>query len=164
MTQTAIPLKEFDDEMATTRRLLERVPSDKATWKPHDKSFAMGHLAQLVAGMPNWFVSMLREPSLDLAKGPRYTFEKTDTLLAAVDKGVADARKALESVTGAALDEPWSLMMGPKVVMSTPRGEVVRQTLRHLVHHRGQMTVYLRLLDVKLPSIYGPTADEGWGG
>ena len=164
MAQTAIPLKEFDEEMATTRRVLERVPSDKATWKPHEKSFPMGHLAQLVAGMPGWFVNVLTEPALDVSAGPKYSFEKTETLLATFDKGVAGARKALASVTDAALDEAWSLKLGPKVLMSSPRGEVARQTLRHLVHHRGQMTVYLRLLDVKVPSIYGPTADEGWGG
>jgi uncharacterized damage-inducible protein DinB len=164
MAQTAIPLKEFDEEMKTTRRVLERVPSDKATWKPHEKSFPMGHLAQLVAGMPGWFVNVLTEPALDLASGSKYSFEKTETLLGIFDKGVADARKCLASVKDSALDESWSLKMGPKVLMSAPRGEVARQTLRHLVHHRGQMTVYLRLLDVKVPSIYGPTADEGWSG
>jgi uncharacterized damage-inducible protein DinB len=164
MAQTAIPLKEFDDEMKTTRRVLERVPSDKATWKPHEKSFPMAHLAQLVAGIPAWLVSILTEPHLDLAAGNfKYSFEKTETLLQLFDKNVVDARKALESVTGDKLNEPWSLKMGPKVLMTTARGENARQTLRHLVHHRGQMTVYLRLLDVKVPSIYGPTADEGWG-
>jgi uncharacterized damage-inducible protein DinB len=164
MTDTAIPLKEFDEEMKTTRRVLERVPSDKATWKPHEKSFPMGHLAQLVAGMPGWFANMLTEPALDLASGQKYSFEKTETLLSTFDKGVEQARKCLASVTGDALNESWSLKMGPQVLMSAPRGEVARQTLRHLVHHRGQMTVYLRLLDVKVPSIYGPTADEGWSG
>ena len=165
MAQTAIPLKDFEEEMKTTRRVLERVPSDKATWKPHEKSFAMGHLAQLVSIMPGWFVNVLTEPALDLAaSGAKYTFEKTESLLGIFDKGVTDARKCLTSVTGSALDEPWSLKMGPKVLMTAPRGEVARQTLRHLVHHRGQMTVYLRLLDVKVPSIYGPTADEGWSG
>jgi len=160
-----IPLKEFDEEMRTTRRVLERVPSDKATCKPHEKSFPMGHLAQLVAGMPSWIVSILTEPHLDLAAGNfKYSFEKTETLLALFDKNVAAARKALETVTGPALNEPWSLKMGPKVLMTVPRGENARQTLSHLVHHRGQMTVYLRLLDVKVPSIYGPTADEGWNG
>jgi uncharacterized damage-inducible protein DinB len=159
----AIPLKEFDEEMKTTRRLLERVPSDKATWKPHEKSFALGHLAQLVARMPSWFVRMLKEPHLDLASGAKYSFETTPTLLEVFDKGVAEARQALDSVNGPALDEPWALKMGPQVLMTTPRGEVCRQTLRHLVHHRGQLTVYLRLLDVPVPSIYGPTADEKWG-
>ena len=164
MAQTAIPLKEFDEEMKTTRRVLERVPSDKATWKPHEKSFPIGHLAQLIARMPSWFVNVLQEPALDLSSGAKYSFEKTESLLATFDKGVADARKAIGSVTGAALEDAWSLKMGPKVLMSLPRGEVARQTLNHLIHHRGQMTVYLRLLDVKVPSIYGPTADEGWGG
>jgi uncharacterized damage-inducible protein DinB len=163
MSQPAIPLKEFDEEMATTRRVLERVPSDKAEWKPHAKSFAMGHLAQLVAGMPGWIVNVLEEAELDLAAGPKYSFEKTDSLLAAFDKNVAAARKALASVMGDALKESWSLKMGPKVLMTLPRGEVARQHLNHLIHHRGQVSVYLRLLDVPVPSIYGPTADERWG-
>jgi uncharacterized damage-inducible protein DinB len=149
--------------MATTRRVLERVPSDKGEWKPHPKSFPMGHLAQLVAGMPGWFVNVLTEADLDLARGPKYSFEKTDKLLAIFDKNVVAARQALESVTGDALKGSWSLKMGPKVLMTLPRGEVTRQTLNHLIHHRGQLTVYLRLLDVPVPSIYGPTADEGWG-
>ena len=160
---TAIPIKEFDEEMKTTRRVLERVPSEKATWKPHEKSFPMGHLAQLVAGMPGWITNVLREPYLDLAAGPGYSFEKTETLLAIFDKRVAEAREALKSVTGATLNEPWSLKMGPQVLMTLPRGEIARQNLNHLIHHRGQITVYLRLLDVPVPSTYGPTADERWG-
>jgi uncharacterized damage-inducible protein DinB len=162
MPEPAIPLKEFDEEMATTRRVLERVPSDKAAWKPHPKSFPMGHLAQLVAGMPGWFVNVLTEPHLDLTAGQGYSLESTATLLAVFDKKVADARRAIASVTGSALNESWSLKMGPKVLMSQPRGEVARQTLNHLIHHRGQITVYLRLLDIPVPSVYGPTADEGW--
>ena len=162
MTATAISLKEYDEEMATTRRVLERVPSDKAAWKPHPKSFPMAHLAQLVAGMPGWFVSVLKEPHLDLAAGQGYSLESTEKLLGVFDKKVIEGRNAIESVTGAALNESWSLKMGPKVLMSQPRGEVARQTLNHLVHHRGQITVYLRLLDVPVPSVYGPTADEGW--
>ena len=163
MSQTAIPLKEFDEEMATTRRQLERVPSEKAEWKPHPKSFPMGHLAQLVAGMPGWITNALTESDLDLARQTGYSFEKTETLLGVFDKRVAEARKALQSVTGASLSENWSLKMGPKVLMSLPRGEVARQNLNHLIHHRGQITVYLRLLDIPVPSIYGPTADERWG-
>ncbi len=162
MTQPAIPLKEFDLEMASTRRLLERVPSDKADWKPHEKSFALGHLAQLVSWMPGWITRSLREPHIDLAGGGRYSFEPTETLLAEFDRNVAGAREALESVTGAALEEPWSLRMGEQVLFTQPRGEVVRGHLNHLIHHRGQLTVYLRLLDVPLPQVYGPTADERW--
>lgn len=163
MTTPAIPLKEFDAEMASTRRLLERVPSDKGSWKPHEKSFSMGNLAQLVSWMPGWIDQTLRQPKIDLAAQAGYSLQTTETLLAAFDKNVRDAREALNEVTGAALDEPWSLTMGDHVLMTSPRGETVRQHLSHLVHHRGQLTVYLRLVDVPLPSIYGPTADERWG-
>ncbi len=162
MDAPAIPLKEFDIEMASTRKLLERVPSDKGAWKPHQKSFSLGHLAQLVAWIPGWIASSLREPHIDLAKAGGYSLETTDTLLRMFDRSVRDARATLESVTGPALDEPWSLKQGDRVLMTMPRGEVVRQHLSHLVHHRGQLTVYLRLVDVPLPSVYGPTADERW--
>ena len=162
MTTPAIPLAEFDLEMATTRKLLERVPDGKGSWKPHEKSFALGHLAQLVAWMPGWIGRSLRDTSIDLAGGSGYSFEKTETLLRDFDRNVADARRALESVTGAALDVPWSLKRGETVLFTMPRGPVVRSHLNHLIHHRGQLTVYLRLLDVPIPSIYGPTADEQW--
>jgi uncharacterized damage-inducible protein DinB len=162
MSAPAIPLKEFDLEMATTRRLLERVPTDKGTWKPHEKSFALGHLAQLVAAMPGWITTTLREPHIDLAGFGGYSFQPTDVLLEAFDANVRAARQAIEEVVGAALDEPWSLRHGDRVVFTAPRGETVRSTLNHLIHHRGQLTVYLRLVNVPLPSIYGPTADERW--
>lgn len=162
MNTPAIPLKEFDEEMATTRRLLERVPAEKGEWKPHEKSFSLGHLAQLVAMMPGWFPSMLRDASIDLAQSGGYSYEKTETLLQLFDKGALAAHDALEAAVGDVLDEPWSLKNGDMVLMTLPRGEVSRQTLRHLVHHRGQLSVYLRLLDVPLPSIYGPTADTPW--
>ena len=162
MTTPAIPLKEFDVEMASTRKLLERVPGDKAAWKPHDKSFSLGHLAQLVSLMPGWIATSLREPEIDLAKAAGYSLESTDTLLQMFDANARDARVALEAVTGPALDEPWSLKHGERVLLTLPRGEVVRQHLNHLIHHRGQLTVYLRLVNVPLPSVYGPTADERW--
>ena len=163
MNEPAIPLKEFDAEMASTRKLLSRVPGDKAQWKPHEKSFALGHLAQLVSWMPGWIARTLREPSIDLAAGSGYSFEKTETLLDAFDKNVADARNALSEVTGAALNEPWSLKRGEQILMTSPKGETVRQHLSHLIHHRGQLTVYVRMVDQPLPMIYGPTADERWG-
>lgn len=162
MLTPAIPLKEFDVEMASTRKLLERVPGDKAAWKPHDKSFSLGHLAQLVSLMPGWIATSLREPEIDLAKAAGYSLESTDTLLRMFDANARDARVALEAVTGPALDEPWLLKHGERVLLTLPRGEVVRQHLNHLIHHRGQLTVYLRLVNVPLPSVYGPTADERW--
>jgi len=162
MTTPAIPLKEFDIEMASTRKLLERVPGDKGAWKPHQKSFSLGHLAQLVAWIPGWIATSLREPRIDLANAGGYSLESTDTLVSMFDKNVRAARAALESVSGAALAEPWSLTRGDKVLMTLPRGEAVRQHLSHLAHHRGQLTVYLRLVDVPLPPVYGPTADGRW--
>jgi uncharacterized damage-inducible protein DinB len=153
-------LPEFEQEMATTRRLLERIPSDKGTWKPHPKSFALGHLAQLVAWMPGWVANTARHTELNLASAPGYSFETTETLLAMFDTNVQEAREALAATNDAEFEIPWSLKHGDRVLFTAPRGTVVRTHISHLIHHRGQLTVYLRLLDVPLPSIYGPTADE----
>lgn len=160
IAETLLP--EFDQEMATTRRLLERVPSEKARWKPHEKSFALGHLAQLVSWMPGWIATTLRGTELDLAGGPNYSFETTETLLAGFDKNVSEARDAIASATDEDFEVAWSLKHGDRVLFTAPRRVVVRQHISHLVHHRGQLTVYLRLNDVPLPPIYGPTADESW--
>jgi uncharacterized damage-inducible protein DinB len=156
-------LPEFDQEMATTRRLLERVPTDKGEWRPHPKSFPLGHLAQLVAGMPGWITITIDRPDLDITAGAGYSFQPTEELLAQFDKNVARARESLAAVRDESFAEPWSLRMGERVLSTLPRGVVVRTHINHLVHHRGQLTVYLRLLDVPIPSIYGPTADERWG-
>lgn len=164
MDTPAFPLSEFDREMASTRRLLERVPDERGDWKPHEKSFPLGHLAQLVARMPGWYPLILDHSELDLSAGGTYSLEPTSVLLEEFDAGVQSARDALGRVTGDALDAPWSLKLGAQVLSNQPKGEVARETLRHLSHHRGQLTVYLRLLDVPIPSIYGPTADEPWGG
>ena len=146
--------------MATTRRLLERVPGEKGPWKPHPKSFALGHLAQLVSWMPGWIANTLREPALDLLTARGYSLEPTETLLEDFDQNVRDARAALEASKDADFDLPWSLKRGDMVLFSAPRATVVRTHINHLIHHRGQLSVYLRLIDVPVPSIYGPTADE----
>ncbi len=153
-------LPEFDLEMKTTRRLLERVPADKGQWKPHPKSFALGHLAQLVSWMPGWVTKAARGEDIDLAHAGGYSYEKTETLLTGFDRNVREAREALSRVSDADLEKPWSLKMGDRVLFSLPRSAVIRQNINHLIHHRGQLTVYLRLVDVPIPSIYGPTADE----
>jgi uncharacterized damage-inducible protein DinB len=157
-------LPEFDEEMATTRRVIERVPPRGGEWKPHPKSFSLGHLTQLVATMPGWIVRMIENDSLDLAAGGGYGSHDTEGLVERFDGLVAKARAALERVSDEEMARPWSLKMGERVLMTTPRGATIRQTINHLVHHRGQLTVYLRLNDIPVPSIYGPTADEGWGG
>jgi uncharacterized damage-inducible protein DinB len=153
-------LPEFDAEMATTRRVLARVPTDKGDWRPHPKSFAIGHLAQLVAGMPGWITSTVESPVLDLGAFKGYSFETTETLLEQFDKHVREARAALASASDDIFARPWSLKRGDQVFFTLPTGVVVRQHTNHLVHHRGQLSVYLRLLDIPVPSIYGPTADE----
>ena len=155
-------LPEFDQEMATTRKLLERVPSDKGPWKPHAKSFPLGHLAQLVATMPGWLTRTLRDTEVDLAVSSGDSFETTETLLREFDRHVREAREALTSAKDADFTLPWSLKNGNRVLFTAPRGAVVRSHMNHLIHHRGQLSVYLRLNDVPLPSIYGPTADEPW--
>lgn len=162
MTNPPSLLPEFDQEMKSTRRVLERVPSDKADWRPHPKSFPLGHLAQLLSWMPGWITNTVTETKLDLAGGAGYSMEKTESLLDVFDKNVREAREALAKATEADFEVPWSLTMGDRVLMTMPRGSVVRQHFSHLSHHRGQMTVYLRLLDIPVPSIYGPTADERW--
>jgi hypothetical protein len=141
IAETLLP--EFDQEMATTRKVIERVPTDKGQFKPHPKSFSLGHLTQLVAGMPGWITNAVTETSLDLGRYAGYSYEK-----------------AIASAKDADFMIPWSLRRGDQTFFTAPRGVIVRQTINHLVHHRGQLTVYLRLIDVPVPSIYGPTADE----
>ena len=157
-------IPEFEQEMKSTRRALERVPGDKGQWRPHPKSFPLGHLAQLVSWMPGWIAQTLKEPQLDLAAGPRYTFEPTEKLLEGFDANVKAAREALNAANDADFPKPWSLTFSGRVVFTAPRKDVVRQHISHLVHHRAQLTVYLRLLDIPVPSVYGPTADEKTAG
>jgi uncharacterized damage-inducible protein DinB len=158
LSDTLLP--EFDQEMKTTRRVLERVPTEKGKWKPHEKSFSLGHLAQLVAWMPGWIGQTLKQRELNLQGGAGYSYETTDALLAMFDKNVKDARAAIASSKDKDWDVEWSLKFGDRTIFTQPRREVVRQHINHLIHHRGQLTVYLRLVDVPVPSIYGPTADE----
>lgn len=126
----------------------------------HPKSFSLGHLAQLVAIMPGWLTNAVLETELDLGGASSYSYEKTETLLQIFDKNVREARKAIAAATDADFTVSWSLKHGERVIFTLPRAAVVRQTINHLCHHRGQLTVYMRLVDVPVPSIYGPTADE----
>jgi uncharacterized damage-inducible protein DinB len=155
-------LPEFDQEMATTRRVIERVPDDRPDWKPHPKSFSIAHLAQLLTMLPGWVGQTLTTTELDLAEGTGYSNQPTRALLEAFDENVRRSRDAILAASDADYAVPWSLKMKGNVLFTIPRGAVVRQHISHLSHHRGQMSVYLRLLDVPVPSIYGPTADEGW--
>jgi uncharacterized damage-inducible protein DinB len=160
IAETLLP--EFDQEMAATRRVVERVPDSDPGWKPHPKSFSVAHLAQLLAALPGWIGQTLTSTELDLAQGAGYSDQSTEALLRTFDENVRSSREAIAASQDADYAVPWSLKMSGQVLLTLPRGAVVRQHISHLSHHRGQMTVYLRLLDVPVPSIYGPTADESW--
>lgn len=151
---------EFDQEMKTTRRLLERVPYDKGTWKPHAKSFALGHLAQLVAWIPDWIRNAAADDVMDLATAAKYSFETTERILEMFDTNVREAKAALARLKESDLAADWHLKSGDQVFLTLKKRDALRSHMNHLVHHRGQLTVYLRLVDVPLPPIYGPTADE----
>lgn len=157
-------LAQLDRETASTRKALERVPEGKPDWKPHPKSMPLGYLASLVATMFGWMVSMIERDFLDLATGERPAASTVADRLALFDKSVADARRALSSTNDDHLMKPWQLRMGDKVLDEKPRYIMIADTFSHLAHHRGQLSVYLRLNEQKVPSIYGPTADEGWQG
>lgn len=157
-------LPEFDQEMATTRRLLERVPDAEAAWKPHPKSTSLGDLAQHIATLAGFGAMIINEPERDVAAGgglkpPRFVSAKA--LLETFDENVRKSRAAIAGVADADLGAKWTFRNGDHVIFSLPRAAVLRTLLvNHMIHHRGQLSVYLRLRDVPLPSIYGPTADE----
>lgn len=155
-------LPEFDHEMATTRKLLERVPEDRLSWKPHDKSFSLGQLAQHVANIPTWGHMTLERPDIDLeAFPPPAPMGSRAAILEFFEKNRADARRSLIGRTDAELMAPWSLKKGDHTMFTMPKATVWRTfVMNHLVHHRGQLSVYLRQQDVPLPSMYGPSADE----
>ena len=155
-------LPEFDYEMATARKVIERVPSDKFSYKPHDKSMSMGALAGHIAEMPGWVVPTFGHDSLDIAGYQPPSPKSTADILAAFDANVAAARAALAAAPDDAFFKNWSLKHGEKTLMTMPKIAVVRTfVLNHVIHHRGQLSVYLRLNNVAVPSIYGPSADEG---
>jgi uncharacterized damage-inducible protein DinB len=156
-------LPEFDQEAATTRLLLERVPAKDAGWKPHPKSATLGNLAVHVANLASWLGSTLTATALDLAVAPTPApFTTTAALLATFDANVASSRAALAKAADADFAVPWSLKSGDQVFFTLPRAVIVRSfVLSHLIHHRAQLGVYLRLRDVPLPPCYGPTADTG---
>lgn len=165
MKLTELFLAELDREAERSRRALEQVPDGKGDWKPHDKSMLFGYLAGMVAMIPAWVAMEVNQDELDLKPpgGPKFTMAPMNTsaeYLKALDKAVADARTALERTTDDHLMTPWRLLVAGQVVMETPRHVMIRDTINHLAHHRGQMTVYLRLMGAKVPALYGSSADD----
>lgn len=156
-------LPEFDHEMSVTRVMLAAVPDARADWQPHARSRTLGGLAAHLANLPAWVVAVLQQDALDLAEpGPaaQLPFESMAATIARFDALVVASRRALVETPDAALLAPWTLKQGGHTVFTMPRGGVFRTwVMSHMIHHRGQLSVYLRLLDVPVPSVYGPTAD-----
>ena len=159
-------LPEFDHEMRTTRKLIERIPETQGDWKPHAKSMTLGQLAAHVTAMIKWGSGTIRLTELDLnsPEAAQYApprFETTSALVEMFDANVRDAREAIAGASDEELMVGWTLRSGEHKILSLPRVAALRSfVMNHHIHHRGQLSVYLRLLDVPLPSIYGPTADE----
>ena len=166
MTTKDFLLAELAREVDRSRRALEQVPDGKWDWKPHDKSMACGYLANLVATMPSWVAMQVTRNDLDVAPkdgSSSMTMEKNDTsakLTRALDKAAGEAREALQQTSDDHLKTTWQLKAGGHVVQEAPRFEMIQDTFNHWAHHRGQMTVYLRLMGAKVPGTYGPSADD----
>jgi uncharacterized damage-inducible protein DinB len=160
-------LGQLEREAASTRRALERVPEGLNDWKPHERSMPLGYLAALVATMPGWIAFMVTEDELDITspEGAKFKPQAMSTsreLVAALDSSVAMAREALAKTTDEHLMKNWKFVVGGHVVDEKPRYIMITDAVfSHLAHHRGQLTVYLRLNDALVPAIYGPSADEG---
>lgn len=160
-------LPEFDHEMATTRKVLERIPEDKFGWKPHEKSPTLAWLATHLAVLPYWVVGTIEQDSLDAAPvGGASPFAREATsrqeVLDLFDKNLGLARAALEGASDEHLRQPWTLLAGGRTIFTLPRLATLRSfVMNHMIHHRAQLGLYLRLNDVPVPAIYGPSADEG---
>lgn len=165
MTTAELLLQDYDMEMGMTRRILERVPEDNPEFKPHEKSMALGKLAMHVATLPVFGKTILTTPSLDMANSthtwPDMTFRTRDITLATFDAAANDARTALASTSETDLAMPWKFSFGDRILSNSPRSLAFRHMFcNHLIHHRAQLGVYLRLNDIPVPGVYGPSADE----
>ncbi len=165
MTLTEFFADLLEREAAVSRRALERVPEGRPEWKPHEKSMPLGYLATIVATMPSWVAMIVDQDELDLAPpgGSKYQpkqWKTTGELLQAHDEAVASGLEALRRTSDGHLMTPWRLLVAGRVVSESPRQAVIGDTFTHLSHHRGQLSVYLRLNDVPVPSLYGPSADD----
>jgi len=157
-------IAELEQEAAVARKCLERIPAEKFDWKPHEKSMSFIRLAGHVAEMFGWTPSTLLHPELDFSKMDYTPFAPADTdaLVEYLDKNVAEALETLRSTPDEAFMETWTMRNGEQVYFTMPKIAVMRSfVMNHIIHHRGQLTVYLRLNDIPVPSIYGPSADEG---
>ena len=165
MKLTEFLLSELDREVERSRRALQEVPAGKYDWKPHDRSMQFGYLADMVATIPNWISMEITKNELDVAPADGPTMkpepkETSEALVAALDAAAAGARTAFQSTSDDHLMTTWRLLARGNVVMEAPRYVMIQDTINHWAHHRGQMTVYLRLMGAKVPALYGPSADD----
>ena len=156
---------ELDREVDRSRRALEQVPEGKYDWRPHEKSMILGYLANMVATIPSWVTMEITQDELDVAPadGSKMEQKRMDTsaqLIEALDKSAATARAAIDKTSDEHLMTPWRLLARGQVVAESPRHVMIQDTINHWAHHRGQMTVYLRLMGAKVPALYGPSADD----
>jgi uncharacterized damage-inducible protein DinB len=165
MKLTEFLLAEVNREIDRSRRALEQVPEGKYDWKPHEKSMIFGYLANMVATIPTWLSMQITKDELDVApaEGSAMDHKKLETsadLLEVLESAASGLREALEKTNDEHLNTSWRLLARGNVVMEAPRYEMMQDTINHWAHHRGQMTVYLRLMGAKVPAIYGPSADD----
>ena len=165
MKLTEFLMAELDREVERSRRALEQVPEGKYDWKPHEKSMIFGYLANMVATIPTWISMEIKQDELDIApadgaKTEQKRMDTSDALLQALDKAAADSRAALAQTSDEHLLTSWRLLARGQVVVDEPRHVMIQDTINHWAHHRGQMTVYLRLMGAKVPALYGPSADD----
>ena len=153
-------LRELEEEIVASRKCIERVPESLFDWKPHEKSMQMGYLTLLVADIPKWITVTAEKGEIDLLMWEKHKLTTTENLLKYFDENVAETKKVLSTVTDETLFEMFYLKMGDKELMKSTRKDSISSSLRHWVHHRGQLTVYLRLNDIPVPSLYGPSADD----
>lgn len=158
-------LTELEGEVHRSRKALDEMPEGKGEWKPHDKSMKFEYLAELVATIPSWIALQVTKPDLDIApadgsKFPRTKKETKADYLKALDEAAASAKKALEETSDEHLATNWQLKARGAVVQQGARHQMIQETFNHWAHHRGQMTVYLRLMGAKVPALFGPSADE----
>ena len=154
--------KQLEEEAKTTRKMLERIPDDKFDWKPHEKSMTMRRLATHVAELPTWITMTLNTDELDFAKHPYQPvpINNTQELVAYFERSLEDGRSSLSNARGEQMELPWTLRNGETIYSTSPKEEVIRMSLSQIIHHRAQLGVFLRLLNVPIPGSYGPSADE----
>ena len=165
MTTKQFLADQLEREVARSRKALEQMPEGKADWKPHEKSMQFGYLADMVATIPTWIVLQLKQDALDVAPADGSKFPRTPKVtradyLKALDDAAAQARQAFKDTTDEKLATSWQLKARGNVVQEGPRHQMIEETISHWSHHRGQMTVYLRLMGAKVPALFGPSADE----